>query len=335
MLGYELKPEKVKRGPLEAFSLEIGYKGLDLALRVDFATVDRNLVVIDRRAGRQFLGLTDLEKAINMMSFSVPFHFHRTYGHRGVLIFKGKFSPKISDADPYKLGVRVKKIKPLNKNSLSIKTAKLVQEFLEKSFYLLDNHPINKLREKKGFLKANYLLTREAGNCLPRLTNFFKKYGFKNGLVIAENGVVKAGCLLAGFKTLTLPEIEKLKDRYQFIQKAILSNYEKYQLTYIHLKEADEASHDKDFDRKKEYFEFFDGWLGDLLKKLGKEINIIITGDHLTDTRTGKHVYGPLPLLIINHPTPNHPVEFSELEAKQIGKVVSPYKLWNYIFKII
>lgn len=331
ILGYELKPNQVKRGPLEAFALGLFKEKENLALRVDLATVNKNLVVIDRRAGREIFGFEDLEKDINSLPFPVSFSFHRTYGHRGVLIFKKRLSDHIDDSDPYKTGKKVKKIKPLKKDPLSKKTAKIVQEFLTKSFFLLDNHNINILRQKKGMLKANYLLTREAGNKLPNLKNFFQKYNFKNGLVIAENGVVKAGCLLAGFKSLTLPEIKNLEERYNFLKKAIVTNYQSFDLTYIHLKESDEASHDKDHERKRKYFEFFDKWLGNILKNLSKETIFIITGDHITDTKTGKHLYGPLPILIINYKNPNQPKEFSELEAQKTKIKLKPQDLWQMI----
>jgi 2,3-bisphosphoglycerate-independent phosphoglycerate mutase len=325
ILGY--KNLKVKRGPLEAIGSDIDFENGNLALRVDFATVDKNLKVIDRRAGRNTFGFSELERAINEILFDIPFHFHRTYGHRGVLIFKEKLSPFISDSDPLEKNKKVKKIKALKKDPLTKKTAKIVQKFLEEAHYVLENHPINKEREKRKILKANYLLTREAGNSLPKLENFFKKYNLKNGLVIAENGVVKGGCKLAGFDALTLPEIENIKQRYNFYQKGIFENFDKYDLIYLHLKEADEASHDKNFKKKKEFFEFFDNWFIKIYKKFPQG-KYIITGDHLTNTKTGKHTFGDLPILIINHKEKNYPKEFSEIEAKRKKLKLKPENLW-------
>jgi len=325
ILGY--KNLKVKRGPLEAIGSDIDFENGNLALRVDFATVDRNLKVIDRRAGRNIFGLSELERAINEILFDIPFHFHRTYGHRGVLIFKEKLSPFISDSDPLEKNKKVKKIKALKKDPLTKKTAKIVQKFLQSAHYVLENHPINKEREKRKILKANYLLTREAGNNLPKLESFFKKYNLKNGLVIAENGVVKGGCKLAGFDALTLSEIEDIKQRYNFYQKGIFENFNKYDLIYLHLKEADEASHDKNFEKKKEFFEFFDSWFIKIYKKF-PQVKYIITGDHLTNTKTGKHTFGNLPILIINHKEKNCPKEFSEIEAKRKKLKLKPENFW-------
>jgi 2,3-bisphosphoglycerate-independent phosphoglycerate mutase len=325
ILGY--KNLKVKRGPLEAIGSDIDFKNGELALRVDFGTVDKNLKVIDRRAGRNTFGFSELEKAIQGILFDVPFHFHRTYGHRGVLIFKERLSSFISDSDPFSINKKVKKIKPLKKDKLSLKTAKIVQKFLDQAYYVLENHPINKEREKRKILKANYLLTREAGNSLPKLENFFRKYGLKNGLVIAENGALKGSCKLVGFSALTLPEIENIKERYDFYQKGIFENFNKYDLIYLHLKEADEASHDKNFKKKKEFFEFFDNWFSKIYKKF-PQTKYIITGDHITNTKTGKHEFGNVPILIINHKEKNHPKEFSEIEAKRKKLKLKPENLW-------
>ena len=333
ILGYKFQEiKKIKRGPLEAIGSDIVFQNGELALRVDFGTVDKNLKVIDRRAGRNFFGFEELEKIINEILFDVPFHFHRTYGHRGVLIFKEKLSPFISDSDPLEKNKKVKKIKALRNDPLTKKTARLVQKFLDQAHYVLENHPINKERERRKILKANYLLTREAGNFMPKLENFFKKYNFKNGLVIAENGAVKGGCKIAGFEALTLPEIENLNKRYNFYQKGIIENFSKYDLIYLHLKEADEASHDRNFKKKKEYFEFFDNWFSKIFKKF-PQTKYIITGDHLTNTKNGKHTFGDLPILIINHREKNNPKEFSEIEARKKKIKIKPENLWNnFIF---
>ncbi|GBD34864.1 hypothetical protein HRbin35_00616 [bacterium HR35] len=333
ILGYKLKPNLFKRGPFEAIGSDVLFKNGELALRVDFATVDENLKVIDRRAGRNFWKLKELVEEVNKkIKFDIPFSLYHTYGHRGVLIFRKKLSDQISDSDPYSIGKKVKKIKPLKKNKLSLKTAKIVWDFLIKVHQFLNTHPFNKLRIKKGVLPANFLLTREAGSRLPKLKNFFKKTKIKNGLVIAENGALKGGCKLVGFKTLTLPETEKIEKRYQFYWQGILNNFKNFELIYVHLKEADEFSHDKKPNKKKEFFEFFDKWFKNLYLRLKKESPIfVLTGDHLTDSFTGKHLWGSLPLIIINHPQlKNQPREISELEAKK-QELVKPQKLWRLL----
>src|SRR3989344_18511 len=52
LFGYNPKIYYLGRGPYEAVGVGIKLKAGDIALRANFATVDNNLKVIDRRAGR-------------------------------------------------------------------------------------------------------------------------------------------------------------------------------------------------------------------------------------------------------------------------------------------
>ena len=48
-------------------------------------------------------------------------------------------------------------------------SAALVNEFIDKSHKLWENHPINVKRAKEGKLKANVVLTRDAGHLLAKI----------------------------------------------------------------------------------------------------------------------------------------------------------------------
>ena len=52
LLGYDPLKTYSGRGPLEALGSNIEISRGDVALRCNFATVDDNLVILDRRAGR-------------------------------------------------------------------------------------------------------------------------------------------------------------------------------------------------------------------------------------------------------------------------------------------
>lgn len=329
ILGYKIKPDLFKRGPYEAIGIGVKYKNGWLAFRANFASVDRNLRVIDRRVGRNIYGLDILEKEINKIKFSIPFVFKRGLGHRGVLIFKQKLSDKISFNDPLDINKKVKKIKNLSNDSLSIKTAKILNEFLRNVYIALENHKINIERTKKGLPPANYLLLREGGTKILKLRNFFEKYGFKNGITLATLGVDLGTCLSIGFKKFVLQESKDAKEEFKNVYKGIKKVINKYEIIYIHLKKADEASHDKNFEKKKIFFELFDQFF----KKIyNKNIIFVITGDHITSIKTGKHAYGPVPLLILNSSLNNNPSEFSEREAIRLGRFFTDNsKIWEFL----
>lgn len=328
LLGYQIKPEKLKRGVLEAIGSDTEFKNGWLAIRIDFGTVNKNLKVIDRRAGRKTFGLDELAYTIQMMPFEVPFIFRRTYGHRAVLVLQTKLSPAISDSDPFMINRKVRKIKPLKKDKLTQKTAILVQRFLDLAHEILVNHPVNELRKQKGFLPANYLLTREAGNRILKLKPFSQKFSFRNCIAIAEYGAMRGTCKLAGFQALTVPEIHNLNQRWQIISRLLQKAYQKADFIYLHFKEMDEASHDRKPEKKKAIFEKFDRWFGQEFKKYPKA-KWVITGDHITNSKTGKHQFGPVPILIYPVKKPNLVKDFNEKEARKTE--LKPQSLWSEI----
>lgn len=317
LLGYTVKPNTLKRGVLEAIGSDTQFQNGWLAIRIDFGTVNNKLIIIDRRAGRQIFGLDELSYTIQNMPFEIPFIFKRTYGHRVVLIFQTKLSPHISDSDPFATNRKVRKIKPTKKDKLSLKTANLVQKFLNLTYELLNNHPTNKLRQQKGFLPANYLLTREAGNRILKLKPFGQKFGFRKCIAITEYGAMRGTCKLAGFETFTIPETHNLNHRWQIISQTLAKAYQQSDFIYIHFKKTDELSHDKKPEEKQKIIEKFDHWLGKELKKYPKA-KWIITGDHITNSKTGKHQFGPVPILIYPVKKPNLAKDFNEKEAKNI-----------------
>lgn len=323
ILGYKVNIKHFRRGPYEAIGNDIKFKNGWLAIRIDFATVDENFKVINRRCGRNEYGIKKLVDDINhYLNFNVNFQVYHTIGHRGVLIFKEKLSPYVSDSDPYCENKKVKKIRALRKDGVSIKTAKILQNFLDQTHNFLKSHRINLERSQLNIPVVNYLLTRQAGNKILKLKKFFEK----KSIAITENGVIKGVCKSLGFKIDEIKNTEDINSEIKSVKKKILKNYKDYNFLLIHLKKADEAGHDKNFKKKKEFFEKFDKLLKEIYRDT-KDSKIIITGDHITDTKFGKHLFGPVPILIINSDIKNNPKEFSEKEALKF-KINN---IWKYI----
>ena len=110
MLGYSFKDGSyVGRGVIESIGCNIDFKEGDLAMRGNFATVDDNLQIIDRRAGRI---ISKEEAASICKTLSEKIHFsdinasvviEPTIAHRVTIRFrhdKIKLSEKISNTDP-------------------------------------------------------------------------------------------------------------------------------------------------------------------------------------------------------------------------------------------
>ena len=112
----------------------------------------------------------------------MSFEFKNTLGHRAVLLIKSNAKPlssHITNSDPaYKIvnGIGVaetnvemvlKTCEPTDKTESAKVSAALVNEFIDKTHKLWDKHPLNVKRAAEGKLKANVVLTRDAGHLLP------------------------------------------------------------------------------------------------------------------------------------------------------------------------
>ncbi len=91
----------------------------------------------------------------------------------------------------------LKECKPLDKTEGSKISANLVNEFTQKSIAVLDEHEVNKKRVKEGKLKANLILTRDAGNRLPKFPNLSQQYDL-SFVCLADMPVERGISKLAG-----------------------------------------------------------------------------------------------------------------------------------------
>ncbi|HDM89277.1 MAG TPA: 2,3-bisphosphoglycerate-independent phosphoglycerate mutase, partial [Candidatus Bathyarchaeota archaeon] len=264
ILGYDPSKYHVGRGPLEAFGAGLDMKDGDLALRCNFATLGANRRIIDRRVGRSLTTeeAAELSKAINrevkLESFPAEFEFKNTLGHRAVLVIKSKdvpLSAEISNTDPaYErvegMGVAraefemvLKEAVPLEDTEGARRAAALVNEFTEKSHGVLDGHEINRRREAEGKLKANVILSRDAGNKVPKFFNINERYGVRFAC-LADMPVERGISRLAGMHLIDLPPPTKdvRADSALRIRK-LMENYSSYDCFYIHIKGPDEPGH--------------------------------------------------------------------------------------------
>lgn len=327
LLGYDLKNYvKFKRGPIEAIGADIPYRQGWLALRCNFATVDKEMRVLDRRVGRNFLGLDELACYINQhIKLDVPHIFLRTYGHRAVLVFKEKLSDAITDSDPLSAWEKVKKVEALTPKAE--KSAELVQQFIDNARQLIEFHPVNEQRIKNGIPPANYILTREAGNKVPKFKSFPEAHKLKNAVCIAEKGAMRGVCLLAGFDAITIPE-KKFASTLTFIFSSIENALVEYDFVLVHVKGPDEPAHDGDFYKKQMIIEAIDEKL-----EMFRDFNgiVVITSDHITSCKTKKHEWGPVPILIYGKKK-DKVKSFDEYSVKKGGlKRITGRKLWKIV----
>jgi 2,3-bisphosphoglycerate-independent phosphoglycerate mutase len=323
------------RGQLEARGTNLNLTRGDLALRVNFATIDslEEGNIIDRRAGRTLTTAEaeTLAKAINNnIKLPCEFVFEPTIQHRAALVFRGGFSDNISGNDlAYYQGksadvTKAKLCKPLDDDENSQYSANIVNGFLEKAYEILDNHPLNQERKKRGLLPANYLLVRGAGIEPPKL-KLYKRWISTNYMPL-EIGFSR----ICGMKNFSFdyPKLKNL-DSYanlheglakacNFAIKILKKNRKNADYAYIHIKETDTPGHDnKPFERKA-MLEYIDKTFFKFLKKFAppNKIKVVVTADHATPCKLKNHSADPVPVLFYNDSPPKEK-KFCEKEARK------------------
>src|SRR5688572_6659309 len=90
ILGYDPYETYTGRGPFEALGIGMDVQRGDLAFRCNFSTVDADLTVLDRRAGRITEGTAALAAALNgIVIEDVTCRFKESVAHRAALVLHG------------------------------------------------------------------------------------------------------------------------------------------------------------------------------------------------------------------------------------------------------
>jgi 2,3-bisphosphoglycerate-independent phosphoglycerate mutase len=304
LLGYDALKVYSGRGALEALGSGIDVLPGDICFRCNFATVNDDFVVLDRRAGRiSNEDASKLAESLQKVKLKKPakvdFFFRSTLQHRAVLILRGaKLSIAVSDADPGKTGEKVQQVKPLNNSPEARLTSKIVNELIREFRKRLKNHSLNKERAKRGLPPANIVLCRGAGT-IPQIEPLTKIYGIKAACVSAAP-LVGGVCKVAGMDLIKVEGATGLpQTNYLGKAKAAVQALTKYDFVLLHVKAPDVASHDGNVKLKIKVIEEIDEMVGYLLTNVDASLTYLaVTADHTTSLLTGEHEGDPVPIAI-------------------------------------
>jgi 2,3-bisphosphoglycerate-independent phosphoglycerate mutase len=347
LLGYDVTKYYTGRGPLEACGAGVEVRDGDLAWRANFATVDSDWTIIDRRVGRDLSDpeAGELAAAVqrDVHLDGASFQFEHTTGHRASLVIRpvsGRLSGELDNGDPayqregpYSValaapGTAAKRIVPLRDGDAERRGAELTNAFLEQSFATLDAHPVNARRRERGMMPGNFILVRDAGDHLPQLPHFFERFGVRFGAVV-EMPVEKGLAILTGMEEVSvhLPTGDLERDLGDWAGQSAAGIAELDGL-YVHVKGPDVPGHDGDYQRKTEVIAAIDhhyfGRLGQLLDL--SALTVCVTADHSTPCALRAHSADPVPVLISGGVEPDRAGLFGETNARngKLGSFLGP-----------
>jgi len=318
MLGYKFQHANyVGRGVIEAIGVGTDFKDGDLALRGNFATLNDDGVIIDRRAGRRIEreDAYAIAKEIEQNSkFSIPntsVVVAPTIGHRVTVRIrcKGKsLSSEITNTDPAYARVsgmgiakavtdfmKIEKCLPLNDSESSSLTAKLVNEFTEQSLKIMKVSDVNKKRKENGKKLLNSILLRDAGSRYPVVTPINELYSMNFSCIVdmpVELGISE----VLKMKTFNAGGLTDYEEKARVASQAMHTQ----NAIYVHLKGPDEFGHDGDAVGKMKNIEEIDRrFFGTLLDNIEtSKVSVVISADHSTPCINKGHSDDPVPLLV-------------------------------------
>lgn len=278
LFGYDPIKYDIGRGVLEALGIDFDLGPNDLAARGNFCTVDKDGLIVDRRAGR-IASEDAAQLCYQLREIKVPgidVLVEPVKEHRLVVVFRGEgLREELSTSDPQKLGVPPLQVEAFDPAAKP--TASLVNQWIDQAAQLLkDKHPANMVL-LRGFSKYPDIPTMEE---LYQLTpGAIAIYPMYRGLAKLVGMQVYAA---AGKFRDEIATLGELWDQHDFF--------------FVHYKGTDSAGEDGDFDRKVTAVEELDDGVGDVLK-LNPDV-LIITGDHSTPAIMAGHSWHPVPFAL-------------------------------------
>ncbi len=336
ILGYNPVEFYSGRAPLEAASIGVSLKKDDVAYRCNLVTLKFNkdktrAVMEDYSSGHITTEeAKDLIAAINRELGTVEISFYPGVSYRHLMVWSGG-ALDIECIPPHDImGKDIADYLPVGDGE------DVLRSIMLQSRDILEGHPINKERLKRGRKPANSIWLWGQGR-KPSLTTFRQKYSLEGALVSAVD-LTKGLGIYAGFKILEVPGITGYLDtNYVGKAEASLKALEEVDIAYIHVEAPDEAGHSGNYKDKIKAIEDFDALVvGTILKGVESfdEYRILLMPDHATPIEVRTHTDEPVPFVVYDSgiKRKNEGATFDEsiLDREDIMVVEEGYKLMDY-----
>ncbi|HLZ10169.1 MAG TPA: 2,3-bisphosphoglycerate-independent phosphoglycerate mutase [Chloroflexota bacterium] len=293
LFGYDPIACNVGRGVLSALGIGFPLGATDLAARINFATVDDQGRVTDRRAGR-ISTETNRELVGLLRQIRIPgvdIFLETESMHRAVVVFRApNLRADISDTDPQHTGVLPHRV--IAHHPEAELTAAIVNQFIgEAGRILADQSP------------ANFVLLRGFATYpkLPSLSDLYK----------LRPAAVATYPMYRGLGRLVGMDVLETGETFEDEVRTIVENWDRYDFFFVHYKYTDTTGEDGNFEAKVAAIEEVDRSLP-LLLSLKPNV-ICVTGDHSTPSRLREHSWNPVPFLLRGaYEIPDDVEEFTE-----------------------
>ncbi len=341
ILGYDPQKFYSGRAPLEAASIGIDLRENDVAYRCNLVTLKYNkdktrAVMDDYSSGHISTGeSTELMNEINSEIGSAEIRFYPGVSYRHIMVWSSG-ATDIECTPPHDItGKDIADYLPVGDRE------DMLRDIMMKASGILEGHPVNRERMKKGNKPANSIWFWGQGKKL-NIPTFREKYSLEGALVSAVDLMRGLG-INAGFEILQVPGITGYLDtNYIGKAEAALNALKQKDIVYIHVEAPDEAGHSGKVTDKIQAIEDFDrlvvGTVMEGLKSFD-EYRVLILPDHATPISIKTHSEEPVPFVIFDsrNRRENKSIGFDETitERDDILIFEEGHKLMDYFIKNI
>lgn len=321
VMGYDPLTDFTGRSPLEALSVGVQMEPDDVVFRCNLVTLTEpepypEKTILDHSSGEIATADSDvLMDAIRKAFNSDTFQFYTGTSYRHIMVWKHGRLARLEPPHDH----LTKVIGPW------LPQEPVLREFMEKSFDILNDHPLNRQRAAQGKNKANSLWYWGAGT-RPNLQNFQEKTGCK-GAVISAVDLLKGIAVGAGMKVYQVEGATGSIDtnwegKAQAAIQALLEDG--CDLAYIHVEAPDEMAHQGLVEEKVKSIEYLDSRIlrpiKEAMEQAGEDHRILLLPDHPNLLRLRTHTGDPVPYVLYDSTRERRSMaHYSETEAKAAG----------------
>ena len=336
VLGYDPTCNYSGRSPLEALSVGVQMNDDDVIFRCNVVTLTdeepyEQKTILDHSSGE--IATEDADVLMDTLRENLQsdeFKFYTGTSYRHIMVWK---QGKVLDLEqPHdhldqKIGAYLPK-------------EDIFRDMMEKSYNLLNGHPLNVKRASEGKNKANSAWFWGAGT-KPSLENFTQKTGMKGAMISAVD-LLKGIAVGAGMQVIEVPGANgslhtNYEGKAQAAIKAVLEDG--CDFAYIHVEAPDEMGHQGSIENKIKAIEYLDSRVVAPVKAVmdasGQPYRLLIMPDHPTPIRCRTHTSDPVPYILYDSTREQKSIaRYSEKDAAQTGNYEPEgYKLIDRLFQ--
>ena len=321
VLGYDPKSCFTGRSPLEALSVGVKMEPDDVIFRCNVVTLTEEEPYAQKRILDHSSGEISTEEADALMEAirqnfnDDTFQFYTGTSYRHIMVWKHGRLAKLEPPHDHLTQV----IGPF------LPEDPVLRSFMERSYDILNNHPVNCKRAAEGKRKANSLWYWGAGT-KPSLPGFTEKTGLKGAMISAVD-LLKGIAVGAGMEVYQVPGATGSLDtnwegKAQAAIDALLRDG--CDFAYIHLEAPDEMGHQGLVQEKVQSIAYLDSRviapICAAMEQAGEDYRILVLPDHPTPLRIRTHSSDPVPYVLYDSTRQEKKcAHYTEAEAQATG----------------